>query len=58
MKFKKDDIVIIDNPSSNYHCLIARVIDFDEKTNIYIVDTLISKVGVHEKFLRLNNLKT
>lgn len=54
MKFKKDDIVVIDNPLSNYHCLIAKVIDFDEKTNIYTVDTLINKVGVYEKFLRRN----
>lgn len=54
MKFKKDDVVVIDNPLSNYHCLIAKVIDFDEETNIYTVDTLINKVGVHEKLLRRN----
>ena len=52
MKFKKDDIAVINNPLSNYHCLIAKVINFDEETNIYTVDTLINKIGVYEKFLR------
>lgn len=55
MKFKKDDIVIIDNKKSNYHCLIGKVIRYDEEIGIYIVDTLINKIGVHEKYLRLNN---
>lgn len=54
MKFKIGDIVIIDNYGGEYHCLIGEIIEFDEKTEFYTVDTKLHILYVKEKLLKLN----
>ena len=57
MDFKIGDVVLINNPGSRYHCLIGKVVDYDEALGLYTVDTLICKIGVNGKYLLLNNKK-
>ncbi|MDU4476649.1 hypothetical protein [Clostridium sp.] len=53
-KFKNGDIVMIIAPKSRYAGLIGEVINYDKELKVYIVDTKIVKVGIHEDDLMLN----
>ena len=41
-------------PKSRYAGLIGEVINYDKELKVYIVDTKIVKVGMHEDDLMLN----
>lgn len=51
MKFNSGDIVRVNNPDSIYHNLLGEVIEIDNTTGIYIINTKINRIGVHEKYL-------